>query len=330
MEISKRKLKELYIVMKKCRMHEERAVIEYRKGNICGNVHSAIGQEAIATAVCSFLNEDDYVFPSHRGYCGFIARGARLDKLWAEMCGRETGYAGGRGGSLHPVALDRNIPFVPGTVGSQVVLASGVGLGFKMRNLKRVAVAFFGDGATTTGAFHEGVSFAAAFDLPVVFVCENNQYEESTHWKYWCKLDKLAERASGYGIPGVSVDGNDVEAVAEVAEEAIKRAREGKGPTLIEGLTYRILGHHMGDTGYSYRSKEEIEEWKKKDPINNLYHRLLQAKAISEKENQEIEAKISEELDEAVRFALESPVMNPERCFRNTVYFGWEISLNKV
>ena len=331
MKVSNEKLKDIYVLMKRCRAFEERALVEVRKGVIPRSIHLSIGEEAIPCAICSFLQEDDYLITSHRGHSDIIARGARFDKMMAELCGRETGYCRGVGGSMHLAALDLNILGALGIVGSGLPLASGVALACKMRKWDRVTVCFFSDGATCTGSFHEALVFAAAFDLPVVFVLANNQYEESTHWKYWgWKLENLAQRASGYGIPGVSVDGNDAEAVAEAAIEAIDRARQGKGPTLIEGVTYRIYGHHTGDPGDYYRSKEESEEWKNKDPIDRLYSRLLKANLITEKENKEIEGKISKEIEEAVQFALDSPEIKPEEAFNNTVYFGREVRLNKV
>ena len=312
MKISNKMLKRIYVAMKRCRAFEQRAMLEYQKG-MTANMHSSIGQEAIPAAVCAFLRDDDYVITNHRGHHDIVSRGGEFDKMMAELYGRETGYCKGMSGSLHLAAVDRNILGAVGIVGSGLPFASGVALACKMKNWDRVTVCFFGDGATTTGAFHEGIVFAAAFNLPVVFICQNNQYEESSHWTYCSggRLKNLAERALGYGIPGVSVDGNDAVAVAEAAHDAIKRARDGEGPTLIEGVTYRIYGHHMGDPG-GYRSKEEIEEWKKKDPISRLYARLVRENVITDEENKDIEEKLSREVDEAVKFASESPFLNPQ------------------
>jgi len=332
MAISNGKLKEVYLLMKRCRAFEERAIIELGKG-MPGHIHSSIGQEAIPSAICSLLEKDDYIITGHRGNSDIVARGARFDKMMAELYGRETGYCKGISGQMHIAALDLNIVGATGIVGSGIPLASGVALACKMKGWNRVTVCFFGDGATSTGAFHEGIGFAAAFDLPVVFVCENNQYAVTTHWTYWGKkLKNLAERALGYGIPGVSVDGNDAIAVAEAASEAIERARRGGGPSLLEGVTYRIHGHHMGDPGTDYRTEEEVAEWKspKKDPISRLYSRLLEANLITEEEDKEIEAKLSGELDEAVEFALNSPEIEPVNVFQDTVYCGREVRLNKI
>ena len=332
MKVSNEKLKEIYVTMKRCRAFEERAIVELRKG-MPGFIHTSIGQEAISAAVCAFLRDDDYLLTTHRGHSDIIAKGARFDRMMAELYARETGYCRGVGGSMHIAALDKGILGALAIVGSGIPLASGVALACKMKNLSRVTVTSFGDGASCTGSFHEGVGFAAAFDLPVVFLLQNNQYEESTHWSYWRGgLKQLSERASAYGIPGVTVDGNDAAAVADAASDAIERARQGHGPTLLECLTYRIYGHHMGDPGTGYRSKEEVDEWRspEKDPISRLYSRLLKEGIITEEENQLLDTELSRELDEAVDFALSSPETNPKDAFKDTVYLGRQIGLSKI
>jgi pyruvate dehydrogenase E1 component alpha subunit len=295
-----------------------------------GFIHSSIGQEAIPCAISPFLEKDDYVLTTHRGHSDIISRGARFDKMFAELFAKETGYCKGVGGSMHIAVLDLNIPGALAIVGSGITVAAGIALASKLRNSKQVTICYFGDGACTTGAVHEGLSLAATLDLPVVYVIENNQYEESTHWTYWGgKLKNLAEKALGYGIPGVSVDGNDAVAVAKAAIEAIDRARGGGGPTLLEGVTYRIYGHHMGDPG-GYRTKEEIERWKKKDPIDRLHSCLIKENVITEEENKEVEAKISQEIEEAVKYALESPEISLKDAFSDNVYYGRTVSLNKL
>ena len=306
-EIEKTKLKEIYTIAGRIRAFEERAIAEYRKGNIPGFIHSSIGQEVIPTAVCVFLREDDYVLSTHRGHADIIAKGARLDRMMAELFAKETGYCKGRGGSMHIVALDLNILGATAIVGAGVPIATGVALGCKMQNLDRVTVCFLGDAATCTGAFHEGLGMAAIWDLPVLFVCENNQYGMSTPQKDYTKLEHLADRVKAYGIPGISVDGNDAVAMAKVARKAIKRAREGGGPTFIDAMTYRYYGHHMGDPGTSYRTKKEVEERKKHDPIERLQSYLLEAGIVTESDIEEIQASLARELDEAVKFAAESP-----------------------
>lgn len=319
-EIENAKLREIYTTMVRIRTFEERAIAEYRKGNIPGFIHSSIGQEVIPAAVCAFLREDDYVLSTHRGHHDIIAKGARLDRMMAELFAKETGYCKGKGGSMHIAAVDLNILGATGIVGDGIPIASGVALGCKMQKLDRVVVCFFGDGATCSGAFHEGVGLAAIWDLPVVFVCQNNLYQQSTPIKDYTKLEHLADRAKAYGIPGVTVDGNDAVAVAEVASKEIERTREGRGPILIVGNTYRFYGHHMGDPGTSYRTKEEVERWKKQDPIERFRGQLLQKKILTESEIEEIQTAAMRELDEAVRFATESPEPGLEEALKDVYY----------
>lgn len=318
-EISGEKLQEIYIKMVRIRAFEERAIVEYRKG-LPGFIHSSVGQEAIPAAVCAFLTADDYIISTHRGHGDIIAKGARLDKMMAELFAKETGYCKGKGGSMHIAAVDLNILGATGIVGDGIPIASGAALGCKMQKLDRVVVAFFGDGAMNTGAFHEGVGLAASWDLPVVFVCSNNMYAMSTPIKNYTKLEDLSDKAKAYGIPGITVDGNDAVAVAEVASKAIERARNGKGPTLIVGTTYRHYGHHMGDPGTSYRTKGEVEEWKKQDPMARLRTQLLRKKVLSESEFEEIQTAATRELDEAVKFAIESPEPKVEEALEDIYY----------
>jgi len=322
-EIDNTKLREIYTTMVRIRSFEERAIAEYRKG-LPGFMHSSVGQEAIPAAVCAFLKEDDYIISTHRGHADIIAKRARLDKMMAELFAKETGYCKGKGGSMHIAAVDLNIIGATGVVGDGIPIATGVALGCKMRKLDRVAVAFFGDGATNTGAFHEGVGLAAIWDLPVVFVCSNNLYSMSTPLKDYTKLKNLSDKAKAYGIPGVTVDGNDAVAVAKVASQAIERARHGKGPTLIVGNTYRHYGHHMGDPGTSYRAKEEVEKWKKQDPIERFRAQLLQKKILTESESEEIRTATMGELDEAVKFAAESPEPSVEEALKDIYYTAAE------
>jgi TPP-dependent pyruvate/acetoin dehydrogenase alpha subunit len=330
MEVNGETLKEIYRLMKRCRGFEERAIIELRKG-MPGFIHSSIGQEAIPCAISAFLGKEDYIVTNHRGHSDIIARGASFERTFAEMYAKEPGYCKGLSGSMHIAAFDLNIIGAVAIVGSGIPLASGVALACKQKNLDRLVVCYFGDGATCTGSFHEGIGFAAAFNLPVLFVCQNNQYEEGTPWTYWGgKLQCLADRARGYGIPGVSVDGNDAVAVASAAAESIRKIRKGGGPILLEGMTYRIHGHHMGDPGTSYRTKEEVEEWKRKDPIRKLYTLLLEKKLITAEEESEMEAGIQRELDGAVKFALASPEVDPAKVFKDLVYFGRPVSLEKI
>ena len=318
-------LKKIYVTMVRIRAFEERAISEYRKGILPGFIHSSIGQEAIPAATCAFLREDDYILTTHRGHGDIIAKGARFDKMLAELFAKETGYCKGRGGSMHIVATDLNMLGATAIVGAGIPIASGVALGCKMQNLDRVTVCFLGDGATCTGAFHEGLGMAANFDLPVVFMCANNQYAMSTPQKDYTKLVHLSDRAKAYGFPGITVDGNDPEAVAIVAKKAINRARAGEGPTFIDAISYRYYGHHMGDPGLSYRTKEEVDEWMKNDPIILFEGRLLDEKTITESEIKQIQDDIASELDQAIKYAIESPEPRTEDALDNIYYIPEQI-----
>jgi len=315
-EIDAAKLKEIYTIMVKIRFFEERAITEYRKG-LPGFVHPSIGQEAIPAGVCAFLREDDYTITTHRGHGDIIAKGAQLDRMMAELFAKKTGYCKGKGGSMHIADVSRNILGATGIVGDGIPIAAGVGAALKMQGRDSIMVAFFGDGATNSGAFHEGMGLATAWCLPVLFVCQNNQYQQSTPTRDYCRLTDIADRAKAHGIPGITVDGNDAIAVAEVAREAIDKCRKGEGPILIVGNTYRTVGHHMGDPGTSYRPKEEIEEWKKKDPIKRLRQQLVGNKMATDAELDEIENNVLRELDEAVKFAQESPEPAPEEALED-------------
>lgn len=322
MKISNEKLKKIYINMKRCRACDEAVMTAYRKGILPGFAHTSIGQEAVAPVVCSLLRKDDFVLVGHRGHSELIAKGGRVDRLMAEVLARETGYCKGKVGSMHVVAPEVNVIASSAIVGGPIPIASGVALACKMKNWDRVTVCIFGDGATFTGAFHEGLGVAAALDLPIVFVCNNNQFAISTRWSRVSKLKNLAERAKGYGIPGISVDGMDAIAMAEATSDAIERARKGGGPTLIEGRCTRYFGHGQYDPGVGvYRTKEEVEKWKRKDPIDRLYSFLLEEGLITEEKNREIEARVSSEIDEAVKFALESPEPSMDEVWRD-VYSG--------
>jgi len=307
MEVTAEILKRIYYLMNRCRIFEERAVVEYQKGRIPGFVHTSIGQEAVPSAVCAMLKKDDFIFATHRGHSHIIAKGAKFDKMMAELFAKKSGYCNGKGGSMHIIAPECNVLGCSGIVGSNIPISCGAALAIKMKKWERVIVCFLGDGATFTGAFHEGLGIASAFDLPVVYVCDNNQYAISTNWKDYVKLEHLADRAKGYGIPGISVDGMDAKALAEVAGDAIERARAGGGPTFIEGRTYRYYGHGQYDTGETYRTKEEVENWKRKDPITNLYSFLLKQGIMTEEENEKMKNALLNEIEDAVNFALESP-----------------------
>lgn len=319
MAIEHAKIIEIYTKMVRIRSFEERAITEYRKG-LPGFIHSSVGQEAIPAAVCAFLRADDYVLSTHRGHGHIIAKGAAFDRMMAELFAKETGYCRGKGGSMHIAAVDLNILGATGIVGDGIPIAAGVGLACKMQKLDRVVVPFFGDGATCSGAFHEGVGMAAVWNLPVLFVCENNLYQQSTPMKDYTRLSDLTDRAKAYGIPSISVDGNDAIAVAEVAKKAIEDVRSGRGPMLLVGSTYRYYGHHMGDTGTLYRTKDEVEEAKKQDSIERLRNRIVQEGILTKPGIEKIHADVVQELDKAVRFAIDSPEPETDEALRDVYY----------
>lgn len=289
------------------RKFEEKAMDLYLKGKLPGFLHSSIGQEAIPTGVSACLRDDDYIVSTHRGHGDILAKGTTPDRMMAELYGKTTGYCKGKGGSMHIADLDLGILGATGIVGGGLPIVNGAALAAKLRGTDQVAVCYFGDGASNEGTFHEAVNMAAIWDLPVLFVCHFNMYAESTPSSYHQKVEDLSLRAKGYGIPGVSVDGNDTLAVYEAAKKAVDRARKGKGPTLMNCRTYRILGHYVGDSGEQYRSKEEVEEAKKRDPINILRKNLIEMDVLTEEKAKKIEAEIDKQMDDAVAYAQQSP-----------------------
>ncbi|WP_199430608.1 thiamine pyrophosphate-dependent dehydrogenase E1 component subunit alpha [Qaidamihabitans albus] len=251
------------------RRFEEAVDDMFARGLMHGTMHLSIGQEAVPAGACHALAEGDYITSTHRGHGHCIARGARLDAMMAELLAKETGYCRGRGGSMHIADVATGNLGANGIVAGGVPIAAGAGLAIRLRGQDRVAVSFFGDGAVNEGAWHEGVNLAAIWDLPVVFVCENNQYGMSMSVGKAAKVERLAERAAAYGIPGSTVDGNDPQAVYDAVAEAVHRARAGLGPSLVEALTYRWKGHSKSDKNL-YRTREEIEGWRERDPITRF------------------------------------------------------------
>ena len=307
MEISKQELLEMLRRMELIR-HFEYTVNElYGQGKIFGAMHLYAGEEAVGVGVCANLSRDDYVFSSHRGHGHLIAKGGDVKRMMAELFGKSTGVCKGKGGSMHVADASINMLGASGIVGGGIPLATGAGLSAKYRGTSQVAVSFFGDGASNQGTFHESLNLASIWDLPVIYVCENNQYAESTPITKAMKAKNVADRALGYAIPGVVVDGMDVIAVYQVAKEAVTRARQGKGPTLLECKTYRFEGHEMGDPHNLYRSKEEVEQWKKRDPINRLKATILSNGMSTEEEIQAVENDVRKKIEEAIKFADDSP-----------------------
>jgi pyruvate dehydrogenase E1 component alpha subunit len=311
MQIAKKKLIDMYQIMLRIRTFEERVSSEFAAGNIPGFVHLYIGEEAVATGTCANLRSDDYITSTHRGHGHLIAKGGKTDRMMAELFGKKTGYCKGKGGSMHIADAELGILGANGIVGGGITIAGGAALSAQMKGTDQVVICFLGDGASNRGTFHEGVNMAACWNLPVVYVIENNLYAEKTRISDTSRVANLADRASAYGIPDITVDGNDVIAVYEAVGQAVTRARKGRGPTLVECKTYRWHGHYEGDR-QSYKPKEEAEEWKKRDPILAFKRRLLETGTVTEKEIDKIDHEIGEEIEGAVKFAQESPSPAPE------------------
>ena len=316
MAIEKEKLIEMYRTMVRIRRFEERVAREFANGNIPGSVHSYIGEEAVAAGAIAHLKTDDYILSTHRGHGHLIAKGGQTDRMMAELFAKKTGYNQGKGGSMHIADVDIGILGAMGIVGSGIPIATGVGLSAKMRGTDQATICFFGDGASNIGRFHEGINLASVWSLPVIFICENNLYAVSVPQSYSMKIRDIADRAVSYGIPGVAVDGMNVIAVYETVSEAVARARRGEGPTLIECKTYRFRGHAEGLPS-PYRTKEEVEEWMKKDPVKAYEEKLIEMKVLTKKQADEIDQEMLEEMDKAVKFAQESPFPEPEETLEN-------------
>ncbi len=298
-------LLELYRIMVRIRRVEERLEELFRNGEAYGSLHLCIGQEATAAGACAALRRDDYITCTYRGHGATLAKGTSARAVIAELLGRETGCCRGRSGSM--LLTDLSVGNLGGTgiVGAGIPIAVGAALGAKLAGTDRVALAFFGDGATNQGTFHEAANMAALWKLPCILFCENNQYAEMTPIRREASIERLADRGCAYGIPGVVVDGNDVEAVYDVTAQAVNRARKGEGPTLIEGITYRLTGHMFGDT-QSYRSKEEVESWRVRDPLRRAAQQLRE-RGVEAEAMTRVEQEVEREIGEAVAFARASP-----------------------
>ncbi len=311
MAIEKEKLIDMYRVMVRIRTFENRVYKEFAAGHIPGFVHLYAGEEAIATGACANLGTDDYITSTHRGHGHVIAKGGKTDRMMAELYGKKTGSNKGKGGSMHIAEVDIGMLGANAIVAGGIPIAGGAALSAKMRGTNQASICFLGDGATNTTRFHEGVNLASIWKLPIVYVIENNTYAETTPVSYAMNIPNIANRAVAYGIPGVTVDGNDVLAVYEIVGEAVARARRGEGPTLVECKTCRHYGHYEGDT-QTYRTKQEFEECHKRDPIPRFRKKLAEMRVLTEKQADEINQEILTELDEAVKFAEESPLPAPE------------------
>ena len=289
------------------RKFEEGAEDSYTRGLIHGTMHLSIGQEASALGICVPLNADDQITSTHRGHGHCIAKGARVDRMFAEFFGKTTGYCKGRGGSMHIADVSAGNLGANGIVAGGIPIAVGAALSAKMQKNGKVVICFFGDGANNEGAFHEALNMAAIWKLPVVFVCENNGYGMSTSTARSTAVEHIADRAAAYAMPGVKVNGNDFSAVAEVSTTAIDRARRGEGPSLIETKTYRHRGHSKSDRN-RYRTKEEIEEWKAmRDPISLFEAELTQFGVIDEAGIEAVRKAVDAEIAQGIEFAKTSP-----------------------
>ncbi len=317
---SKETLLGLYRTMQTIRQTEEELARCHQRGLIHGACHTYVGQEAIATGVCAHLHADDVVFSTHRGHGHALAKGLPPRELAAELFGRATGCSRGRGGSMHVFAPEIGMMGTSGIVGPSILQAAGGGYGFKILKTDRVSVAFFGDGAVNNGAFHEGLNMAAIWNLPVLFICENNQYATEVPFSYSSGSPSVAGRAANYGLTGVEVDGNDVMAVFETAREAVERARSGFGPTLIECKTYRTRPHAEGMGDFGYRTRDEVDGWKARCPIAQFRSTLVNEALATAAELDAIDSEVADIVREAIAFADSSPWPNASSAAAHVYY----------
>jgi pyruvate dehydrogenase E1 component alpha subunit len=308
-------LKKFYETMSKIRFFEMKVEEKFLAGEIPGFVHLYIGEEAIAAGVMAHLSKDDYIQSTHRGHGHTIAKGADLKKMMAEIFGKRSGCCKGKGGSMHIADFSVGMLGANGVVGGGYTLATGAALALKMQGKDNVAVVFFGDGASNRGTFHEAANMAAVWKLPVIFVCENNQYASTTPYLTTTSVKDIADRAAGYGMPGVIVDGNDVFAVHEAAGKLVERARNGEGPAFLECKTYRIKGHYVGDPE-KYRTREEVQKVCKSDhPLDRFRSAVSETGLLTEKELDGIIARSRQEVEEAVSYAQNEPEPEPSELF---------------
>ena len=292
------------------RRFDETVMELVQRGELVGAAHTYIGQEAVAVGACASLRDEDYITGNHRSHGHPIAKGGDVRRAMAELLGKSTGYCKGKGGSMHLADFSIGILGESGIVASALPVAVGAALGTKMQGRDRVVVSFFGDGASNQGACHEAMNLASIWKLPVIFLCENNQYAVTTHFSDVVAVENISDRATAYNMPGVLVDGQDVMAVYEATREAVSRARGGGGPALIEGLTYRYEEHSEGMGRIlrePYRSEEEVERWRERDPIELHKQRLLEQGLATQEEVSEVQEQVAAAVEEALEFARESP-----------------------
>ena len=304
----------LYGGMVRVRRFEEKAADCFTKGMLAGNIHLCIGQEASVVGSNAALRPTDYITSTHRGHGHLLAKGADSGKMMAELFGKSTGYCGGKGGSMHAADVSLGILGANGIVGAGIPIATGSGMASKIKGTDEVTLCFFGDSASNQGTFHESINMAAAWKLPVVYLCENNHYGVSTEIHRVTNTENLSVRAKAYDIPGVTVDGSDVLAVYEAVKAAVDRARSGEGPSLVENLVYRWQGHYCGDPAV-YRPKEYLEEAHEHDPIANFRKKLLADGTATEAELDAVDQQMADEIEAAYEFADSSPYPDPSEAF---------------
>ena len=305
---------DLHRRMVRIRLFEEAAGRLAESNRLPGFLHLYVGEEAVAAGVCGALNDDDHITSTHRGHGHLVAKGGDFNRMMAELMGKATGYCKGKGGSMHISDTSLGMLGANGIVGAGSPIAVGAAFANKYRGRGQVAVAFFGDGSTNIGAFHEAANMACALHLPIVFACENNEYGEFTPRDKTMAITDIVDRAAGYGMPGVIVDGMDVIAVHEAAVEAVERARSGGVPSLIEAKTYRFYNHHgVQNLGLKYRSDDEVAMWKQRDPIFTLEDRMIENKAATRDQFDAIWAELRAGIEAAIAFADESPYPTPDQ-----------------
>ena len=314
--MEKKKLLKIYHNMLVIRKFEEKALSLFETNKLRGSVHLTIGQEAVSTAVCANLRDTDYITSTHRGHGHCIAKGAEPKKALAELMGKATGYCQGRGGSMHIADVTKGNLGANAIVGAGMPIATGAALAAQLRGSDQVAVTFFGDGASNEGIFHESLNLAAVWKLPVIFVCENNQFGISTPVSESTSVEDIATRAKSYNMPGMVVDGNDVFEIDSAFRKALARAKKGDGPTLIECKTYRWYGHWTGDPEV-YRTREEVEEWRKKCPIKRLEKYLIEEGIMDQSGVEKAHAEVDSIIADAEEFALNSPEPDPAHVLDN-------------
>jgi acetoin:2,6-dichlorophenolindophenol oxidoreductase subunit alpha len=314
MEISTTKQFDLHRRMVRIRLFEEAAGRLAEANRLPGFLHLYVGEEAVASGVCGALNDDDHITSTHRGHGHLVAKGGDFNRMMAELMGKATGYCKGKGGSMHISDTSLGMLGANGIVGAGSPIAVGAAFANRYRGRGQVAVAFFGDGSTNIGAFHEAANMACALHLPIVFACENNEYGEFTPRHKTMAITDIVDRAAGYGMPGVIVDGMDVIAVHEAAVEAVERARQGGGPSLIEAKTYRFYNHHgIQNLGLKYRPDEEVATWKQRDPIFTFEDRMIENGVATREKVDEIWAELRQDIETAIQFADDSPYPTPDQ-----------------